>query len=112
MRRRLDEKLDRFLTTLGRDPTPRERWRLEREAVVDSRPVKGAAEDAATLHDLWRHQLTALGWTPERLISTQPSMRSTSACRRLTGAVEQLDQTLQRGPDHHAGHDLGHGISM
>ena len=68
VRRRFDEKLDRFLNTLGREPTPRERWRLEREAVVDSRPVKGVAEDAATLHDLWRHELAAIGWTPERLV--------------------------------------------
>ena len=37
---RVGEKLDRFRTDLDREPTPRERWRLEREAVLDSRPAK------------------------------------------------------------------------
>jgi hypothetical protein len=32
--------------------------------------------------------------------------------RRVTGAVESLDQTLHRGPDRHHGHDLDHGISL
>ena len=36
--RRIDDKLDRFIETMGREPTPRERWRLEREAATDSRP--------------------------------------------------------------------------
>ena len=40
VQRRIDEKLDRFIDTFDRDPTPRERWRLEREAVIDSRPPK------------------------------------------------------------------------
>jgi conjugative relaxase-like TrwC/TraI family protein len=33
--RRAAVKLQRFETALGRAPTPRERWRLEREAVTD-----------------------------------------------------------------------------
>ena len=37
---RVAVKLDRFVDTVGREPTPRERWRLEREAVIDSRPAK------------------------------------------------------------------------
>ncbi len=39
--RRIEEKLDRFITTMERDPTPRERWKLEREAAIDSRPAQG-----------------------------------------------------------------------
>ena len=40
IRRRIEDKLDRFTDTMGRDLTPRERWRLEREAAIDGRPVK------------------------------------------------------------------------
>ena len=35
MRRRLDEKFDRFVDSMGLHPTTRERWLLEREAAVD-----------------------------------------------------------------------------
>jgi conjugative relaxase-like TrwC/TraI family protein len=41
---RIDEKLERFIETLDRQPTPRERWQLEREAVLDSRPAKSEAD--------------------------------------------------------------------
>lgn len=46
LQRRVDEKLDRFAESMGREPTVRERWRLEREAVLDSRPAKPTALDA------------------------------------------------------------------
>ncbi len=68
VRRRLEVKLDRFVDSLGREPTPRERWRLEREAVVESRPGKASAADAAVLHDTWRHELTVTGWAPDELV--------------------------------------------
>ncbi|MAT05937.1 MAG: hypothetical protein CL424_12935 [Acidimicrobiaceae bacterium] len=68
MRRRLDEKLDRFADSMGRDPTPRERWRLEREAAVDSRPRKSKSVDAAQLHDDWRDQARAIGMEPSQVI--------------------------------------------
>ncbi len=69
VRRRLDEKLDRFLNTLG--PGARRRgsgggWNAKPSSTAV--PPRVAAEDAATLHDLWRHELTAIGWTPERLV--------------------------------------------
>jgi conjugative relaxase-like TrwC/TraI family protein len=35
---RIAVKLERFEAALGREPTPRERWRLEREAVTDRGP--------------------------------------------------------------------------
>jgi len=59
--RRVDEKLDRFIDTMDRQPTPRERWRLEREAVIDSRPPKPHTHSAADLHAGWRGQVEALG---------------------------------------------------
>jgi conjugative relaxase-like TrwC/TraI family protein len=64
VQRRTDEKLDRFADAMGREPTPRERWRLEREAVVDSRPAKPRALDADVLHGRWAEQTDALGLDP------------------------------------------------
>jgi conjugative relaxase-like TrwC/TraI family protein len=66
---RLSEKLDRFEQTMGREPTPRERWQLEREAAVDSRPAKDHAVNADALHDRWVGQLRDLGVDPERLVA-------------------------------------------
>ncbi|MCP3860134.1 MAG: relaxase domain-containing protein, partial [Phycisphaeraceae bacterium] len=68
VQRRIDEKLDRFIETFERDPTPRERWRLEREAVIDSHPPKAHDIDAATLHDGWRSQVEALGLHPHKVV--------------------------------------------
>ena len=58
--RRLEAKLERFETAFGREPTPRERWRLERDAVTDSRPAK-AHVDAARLHREWIDRARSLG---------------------------------------------------
>ncbi len=66
--RRFDEKLDRFIDTLERQPTPRERWQLEREAVIDSRPAKVHGIDTAALHEQWRTQIDALGLHPVAVI--------------------------------------------
>ena len=68
MRRRVEEKLDRFVDTMGREPTPQERWLIDREAAVDSRPRKAKSVDAASLHDGWREQARALGMEPSRMI--------------------------------------------
>jgi conjugative relaxase-like TrwC/TraI family protein len=65
---RLAVKLARFRDTLGRDPTARERWRLEREAAVDSRRSKPAAMDAAALQRRWVDQLAGLGLAPQELV--------------------------------------------
>ena len=62
--RRFDEKLDRFIDTMERDPTSRERWQLEREAVVESRPAKAHGIEAAVLHEQWRARVEALGLEP------------------------------------------------
>jgi conjugative relaxase-like TrwC/TraI family protein len=70
IRRRVDTKLDRFVATMDRDPTPRERWRLEREAVLDSRPAKEPNVNAAVLHAEWRGQARILGTTPESIVGT------------------------------------------
>ena len=66
---RLSVKLDRFEQTMGRGPTQRERWQLEREAAVDSRPVKDHAVNADVLHERWVGQLRDLGIDPEQLVA-------------------------------------------
>jgi hypothetical protein len=69
LQRRIDEKLDRFVDRMGRDPTPPERWRLEREAVVDSRPAKQRDVDVEQLHHAWRQQVVALGIDPDQVVA-------------------------------------------
>jgi conjugative relaxase-like TrwC/TraI family protein len=67
--RRLDEKLDRFVQTMERDPTARERWRLEREGVIDSRPAKSPDVDADALHERWADQVLATDRRPEGVVA-------------------------------------------
>ena len=69
IRRRLDDKLDRFSDTMGREPTPRERWKLEREAAIDSRPGKAHSVDAEVLHAGWADQTRLLGHDPASLVA-------------------------------------------
>ncbi len=66
--RRTDEKLDRFIDTFERDPTPRERWRLEREAVIDSRPPKTHGVDSDDLHAAWSERIEGLGLVPYDIV--------------------------------------------
>ncbi|MDH3262078.1 MAG: relaxase domain-containing protein [Acidimicrobiia bacterium] len=70
MQRRLDEKLGRFRKDLERDPTASERWKLEREAVVDSRPAKPHNPTPTELRQEWRERTRGLGHDPERLVET------------------------------------------
>ncbi|MGD9753547.1 MAG: AAA family ATPase, partial [Acidimicrobiia bacterium] len=64
---RLVVKLARFRETMDREPTGRERWRLEREAAVDSRRSKPAVVDAKALQRRWVDQLAGLGLEPHEL---------------------------------------------
>ena len=64
---RVDTKLERFEQTMRRPPTPRERWRLEREAVVDSRPAKPHPANGVDLHRRWRSEALSVGFDPARL---------------------------------------------
>ncbi len=97
--RRLDEKIDRFVDTFDRDPTPRERWRLEREAVTDSRPAKAKDVNAAELHHRWSKQLEDLGIEPgslERFATGQIAGRSlTDRDWKIAsnGAMKELEES-------------------
>ncbi|MEO8696518.1 MAG: MobF family relaxase [Acidimicrobiales bacterium] len=65
---RLKVKLARFSESLGRVPTPRERWRLEREAVVDSRPSKPDAKPARLAREEWAAISRSAGAEPTELV--------------------------------------------
>ncbi|HEX6299386.1 MAG TPA: MobF family relaxase [Acidimicrobiia bacterium] len=64
----LEERLERFRANVGREPTAKERWRLEREAVLVSRPTKPRSPSLAELHHEWRQRVEALGLDPIRLV--------------------------------------------
>ncbi|MCH7846032.1 MAG: relaxase domain-containing protein [Acidobacteria bacterium] len=92
--RRFEEKLRRFCTELGRDPTDQERWRMEREAVVDSRPSKPHGHTAAELRHEWRHRVRGLGHDPERLIATTLGWGRLHATVDPQMAAEVVDRGL------------------
>lgn len=68
LQRRLDQKLARFRTDLARNPTPSERWKLEREAAIDSRPAKTRGPSAAELRQEWQDRVRESGRDPDRII--------------------------------------------
>ncbi len=68
MSQRLEEKLARFRTDLGREPTEKERWKLEREAVLDSRPAKPHGTSLADLHRLWRLRVQVMGRSSRQIV--------------------------------------------
>lgn len=65
---RIEDTLERFYDTYDRALTPRERWRLERDAVLHSRPNKQDT-DPLTLDKEWAERAHELGITPERLVA-------------------------------------------
>ncbi|MCP3856217.1 MAG: relaxase domain-containing protein [Actinomycetia bacterium] len=91
VQRRVDEKLDRFVDTFDRDPTPRERWQLEREAAIDSRPAKRHPTSAADLHQGWVAQLETLGHHPQGVVD-----RTIGQVRARALDPRVMDQTMAR----------------
>jgi conjugative relaxase-like TrwC/TraI family protein len=89
VQRRIDEKLGRFRMDLGREPTDRERWRLEREAVLDSRPSKPHGQTQAELDEEWRGRVRTLGYDPGRLFDTVVGRQ-----RRSVGIDAQVAATM------------------
>jgi conjugative relaxase-like TrwC/TraI family protein len=87
--RRLEVKLERFRSGLGREPSVRERWRLEREAVLDSRPAKPHGVSLNQLHVEWRDRVLALGYEPHQLVD-----RVIGRVRRQDGIDEQVTAAL------------------
>lgn len=94
--RRIAAKLDRFRTNLEREPTPNERWKLEREAVIDSRPPKQRGTSADQLRADWRQRTLDLGLDPESVVRATIGQQ-----RHLEGvdperAVWMVDEAMER----------------
>jgi conjugative relaxase-like TrwC/TraI family protein len=87
--RRLEVKLERFRSDLGREPSVKERWRLEREAVLDSRPAKPHGVSLNQLCAEWRDRALSLGYEPHQLVD-----RVTGRVRRLDGIDHQVTTGL------------------
>lgn len=90
---RIEEKLERFAETFERDPTPRERWKLEREAALDSRPAKVEA-DPASLEREWLGRLDELGVSPERLVESVVGVETGMQRLDQTGTAALVEQAL------------------
>ena len=95
---RMEAKLGRFRHDLGRDPTPEERWRLEREAVTDSRPAKRHGITREELRQEWQFRVQELGLDPDHLVQTAIGRRTsrdqvdpTMVVRMVGQAVETLE---------------------
>ncbi len=95
VRRRIDNKLDRFIDTMGRAPTPRERWKLEREAAIDSRPAKAHSVEADVLHEAWADQTRQLGRDPVAVVSN--AVEQVTERRGIDPATRStmIDQTIE-----------------
>jgi conjugative relaxase-like TrwC/TraI family protein len=65
---RLAQKLERFSKSLGREPSDREHWHLEREAVLDSRPAKPPDISLSDLRDDWQQRTLELGYDSGHLV--------------------------------------------
>ncbi|HJQ77616.1 MAG TPA: MobF family relaxase [Acidimicrobiia bacterium] len=91
---RLARKLERFERSMGRPPSDRERWQLEREAVLDSRPAKPHGAALAELRNGWRRRTVELGHHPEQLVSRAVGRRRTPIAVDVQAMVEQALQSL------------------
>jgi conjugative relaxase-like TrwC/TraI family protein len=99
VQRRTDEKLDRFANAMAREPTPRERWQLEREAVLDSRPAKPKALDGAVLHHRWAEQTAALGLVPAEVVQAAVGQVPSGLGIDRSAAAMVVDRALTNTAD-------------
>jgi conjugative relaxase-like TrwC/TraI family protein len=90
--RRLVEKLDRFDEEFRREPTVKERWRMEREAVLDSRPAKPRSPSLAELRQEWQQRVWGMGFDPARLVGETIGRQ-----RRLGGIHHRAARIISRG---------------
>jgi conjugative relaxase-like TrwC/TraI family protein len=95
--RRLAGKVERFRDTIGRDPTAKGLWRLEREAVLDSRPPKPHGIALSDLRDDWQQRALDLDYDPVLLIRQAltrgletTDVGQTVADRMVEAAIESL----------------------
>jgi conjugative relaxase-like TrwC/TraI family protein len=91
---RLDQKLDRFREEFDREPTQRELWRLEREAVLDSRPAKQHIGEHVDLRGEWAERIEGVGFDPRGVVDD--AIGGLPGPGRLTAEVQvaMVDQAL------------------
>lgn len=99
--KRLAVKLDRFEADMGRPPTPREYYRLDREAVTDSRPAKPRAQHPQVLHARWRRELEDLGRDPAALTAATVGA-ARPAVLGSAGVGAMVDQALAALAERHS----------
>jgi conjugative relaxase-like TrwC/TraI family protein len=90
--RRLVEKQDRFEKKFRREPTTKERWRMKREAVLESRPAKPRSPSLDELREEWRQRVEAMGFDPARVVG-----RAVGRQRRLGGIHHRAARIISRG---------------
>jgi conjugative relaxase-like TrwC/TraI family protein len=92
--RRFAEKLERFRATKRRNPTAKEGWRLEREAVLDSRPAKPHGIVLSDLRDDWQDRALDLGYDPVLLARQALTRRLETAGLGETVADRMVEAAL------------------
>jgi len=92
---RMEAKLARFRHDLGRHPTPAERWRLEREAVTDSRPAKRNGITHEELRQEWQDRVQELGLDPHDLVQTAIGRRTSRDQVDPTLVVRMIGQAME-----------------
>ena len=89
IKERIEDKIDGFVEQFDRPPTPRERWRLEREAAAEERPNK-TDTDPISLEKEWRNRVVGLGHEPADVVEP-PRDRQSDPTRALD--IEALTDT-------------------
>jgi conjugative relaxase-like TrwC/TraI family protein len=99
----LEVKVDEFRDREGREPSPKERAAMEREASADTRGRKSGF-GVADLATRWRGEAAAVGWTVERLVEqvqqavAEPSPTDSLTVTEVVEAVSAEHSTWSR-PD-------------
>lgn len=92
--RRSAEKLERFRERRRREPTAKERWRLERESVLDSRPAKPHDIVLSDFRDDWQQRALDLGYDPVLLVRHALIRRLEAAGLGQTEAERMVESAL------------------
>ena len=85
-------KLDEFRHREGREPSPKERAALEREASADTRGRKSGL-GVADLATRWQGEAAEVGWTVERLVER----RRTGRCRPFPDGLADRHRRCRGG---------------
>jgi len=71
-----------------------ERWKLEREAAIDSRPAKARSVDAEVLHSGWAEQVRGLGHYPAAVVAQAVNQVVERGGIGRSTRLSMIDQTI------------------